>query len=766
MRITKWSSSIMIVMLMISSLGVSAAATEVPAAVETASAEQAQIAEAEAPATEKSSPVKAEEEPGEDYLTITLYGGDYGYFGSPSVVSREYHPHKGDPFNPDAQPTAVSDRYLFAGWYSGIQGRGDRYTEETIIDEEMDGKNIYANWLPNASVIPVMELDNVYALDVPSEGVLFAFTPSATTTYEMYTTENDPYESIANIRLLNDKLITIEESRSMDRDFNAIISTELTAGTTYYIEFSEVFGTLTAFNAVISRADTVPVTFHANLSKYGEAYFDKDPDITEKTIDIRKGTHLEHYASSGLEVDRDSDFFFIGWSLDPDAVVGDDEILADGPADVYAVYGQIKRVILDANGGSFPSLGTDVTQYTYRYYPGTIFSPRHDPESGDPDLLFAGWADSADASEPNIPENVLYDDICEKLYAVYGEKLTVTFDANGGYLFANPEIKTFRLTYAKGHIFEATHVEHEMPNMEFTGWMDQNGVFIEHTETDHPEYHYNEDTYLTAMWNKRVFVDANGGCFHFDPDLTQVVVSFPTSDAFSNQVIIEQHGEPIGTDDLQYLAGWATTPDASEPDVVEGGTDVTGLTKIYAVWKEDSYYLAQGADQSWEKGSSEGLTFTVKRTGDDAMTFSCFRDVKVDGSSVEYPLSKIAEGSLILTLEPEYLESLSVGEHEVRFEFTENAAVETTFTVTEPSVPDEDPDTDPDKDPDKDKDDPKGSGNKSSGSDPGKKGSGSKSGGSSAKRSKAAKTADTANAFLWIAIIGASFLGIAHAKRR
>lgn len=637
MRITKSLSSIMIVMLMISSPSVSAVAAEAPAAVETASAEQAQTAEdavetetaeaaeqaqtaqaaeqefeqaqtaeAEAPAAEKSSPAKAEEEPGEDYLTITLYGGDYGYFGSPSVVSREYHPHKGDPFNPDAQPTAVSDRYLFAGWYSGIQGRGDRYTEETIIDEEMDGKNIYANWLPNASVIPVMELDNVYALDVPSEGVLFAFTPSATTTYEMYTTENDPYKSIANVRLLNDKLITIAESRSMDRDFNAIISTELTAGTTYYIEFSEVFGTVTAFNAVISRADTVPVTFHANLSKYGEAYFDKDPDITEKTIDIRKGTHLEHYASSGLEVDRDSDFFFIGWSLDPDAVVGDDEILADGPADVYAVYNQIKRV----------------------------------------------------------------------------------------------------------------------------------------------------------------FVDANGGCFHFDPDLTQVVVSFPTSDAFSNQVIIEQHGEPIGTDDLQYLAGWATTPDASEPDVFEGGTDVTGLTKIYAVWKEDSYYLAQGADQSWEKGSSEGLTFTVKRTGDDAMTFSCFRDVKVDGSSVEYPLSKIAEGSLILTLEPEYLETLSVGGHEVRFEFTEDAAVETTFTVTEPSDPDEDPDADPDKDPDKDKDDPKGSGNKSSGSDPGKKGSGSKSGGSSAKRSKAAKTADTANAFLWIAIIGASFLGIAHAKRR
>ena len=48
MRITKWSSSIMIVMLMISSPSVSAVAAEAPAAVETASAEQAQTAEAEA----------------------------------------------------------------------------------------------------------------------------------------------------------------------------------------------------------------------------------------------------------------------------------------------------------------------------------------------------------------------------------------------------------------------------------------------------------------------------------------------------------------------------------------------------------------------------------------------------------------------------------------------------------------------------------------------------------------------------------------------
>ncbi|MBQ4417347.1 MAG: hypothetical protein II868_06595, partial [Butyrivibrio sp.] len=148
---------------------------------------------------------------------------------------------------------------------------------------------------------------------------------------------------------------------------------------------------------------------------------------------------------------------------------------------------------------------------------------------------------------------------------------------------------------------------------------------------------------------------------------------------FDSGQIVMAHGEPVNFDDLQYLAGWATDPDLEEPDVLDGVTDVMGLTEIYAIWKEDRYYIADGADAVWEKGSDEGLTVTVKRTGDDTLTFSMFEGVFVDGERTEQFSRK--EGSLILTLDPAYLETLEEGEHALLISFTQDAFVETAFTV-------------------------------------------------------------------------------------
>ena len=145
---------------------------------------------------------------------------------------------------------------------------------------------------------------------------------------------------------------------------------------------------------------------------------------------------------------------------------------------------------------------------------------------------------------------------------------------------------------------------------------------------------------------------------------------------------------------MQYLAGYATTPDAAEPDIVDGVTDVSGVDRVYAIWKQDGYFFADGEDQSWTKGSADGLTVTVKRSGDDTMTFPCFTGVKVDGESVTDFTRR--EGSLILTLAPEFLEKLSVGAHTLELDFTANASVTTRFTVAEqaaPAEPDAEPET-------------------------------------------------------------------------
>ena len=302
--------------------------------------------------------------------------------------------------------------------------------------------------------------------------------------------------------------------------------------------------------------------------------------------------------------------------------------------------------------------------------------------------------------------------------------------------------------------------------MELIGWIDQNGVIIPQSSTDYPYYQFMEDTYLTAIWGRNIVVDANGACFRFDASLTALKLLFPTLTPFGSDYIVGLVGEPINFDDMKYLAGWATTPDAEEPDVIDGETDVTDLTWIYAIWKDDSYYLAGGEDQTWEKGSPEGLSVTVKRTGDDTMTFPCFQGVKVDGKQVTS--FKRTEGSLILTLEPEYLNTLDTGDHVLRIEFTGDAAVETGFKVTEPGAsgePTDEPSGEPTDEP---SGEPEGSDepteNKDQKSNSNNNNSNKNS--SNSNKSSSPKTGDGTNASLWSVLLGLCLLGTAVAAWR
>ena len=779
--------SILLAVVLLGMLGVGAYADASPAASEEiedtvpAPADTAEPEAGEEPAPDDASDAEPapddaasgepvpDEEP-ENTVYVTLYAGEYGYFDYLSVSEITYLQEKGSAFEP-VTPTPINDCYVFAGWYTGYQGKGERITEGTILEEDEFKAN--ACWLPNPDAIPVMELGTVYPLEVWAGGVIFSFTPDETMLYEISTDGNDPYEGIVRIRLMDDKLNTIEYSNSKDYDYNGVIFTELTAGTTYYIVFSDVFGGNTFFDAVIRRGETVPVTFHANPDNEGEAYFDGDPTKLEKTVEVRKGAHVESYKYSGLETSSDL-VALVGWSLDPDATEDEDEdVIVTEPLDVYAIYHHLKSVILDTNGGTYPSWATAENQVVYKYTPGETFTPPYDPEIDDDNLEFAGWATTPDATEPDVFEGMVYDDLGDVLYAVYAEPVTVTYDANGGYMYTNPEMKTLQLVYGKGHIVYSTHVEHEDSRMELMGWVDQHGVVIPYTEQDYPYYQFMEDTYLTAIWGRRIVADANGACFRFDADLTALALVFPVDEPFSNNHIIELVGEPINFDDMKYLAGWATDPDATEPDVIEGETDVMDLTWIYAIWKDDSYYLAEGGDQTWEKGSAEGLTVTVKRTGDDTVTFSCFTGVKIDGEALD-SFSR-DEGSLILTVQPDYLETLAAGEHTLRIEFTAGAAVETGFTVTEadPSGEPDDPSGEPD-DPSGEPDDPSGepddasgepddaSGEPDQGKDQGKNdnksSSQNKQGGSASP-----KTGDNAAISLWSAILVISVLGVGAA---
>ena len=96
------------------------------------------------------------------------------------------------------------------------------------------------------------------------------------------------------------------------------------------------------------------------------------------------------------------------------------------------------------------------------------------------------------------------------------------------------------------------------------------------------------------------------------------------------------------------------------------------------------------ADGTWKKGTATG--FIVTTDGDS----SKLTGVKVNGVLID-PSNYTLSGNTVITLKPEFLETLSVGDHNIEIVFSDGS-VQTIFAVLAADIQ-----TDP-KDPDKPKD--------------------------------------------------------------
>ncbi len=108
---------------------------------------------------------------------------------------------------------------------------------------------------------------------------------------------------------------------------------------------------------------------------------------------------------------------------------------------------------------------------------------------------------------------------------------------------------------------------------------------------------------------------------------------------------------------------------------------------------KDAYYVYEGNDQIWQKGSSNNVKVTFKgkyndREGSsksDSKTFeNWLKTVTVDGKTIDKSSYNATEGSLIVELKSSYLETLSVGGHRLSVSFEEETnTVNANFTVKE-----------------------------------------------------------------------------------
>ena len=67
--------------------------------------------------------------------------------------------------------------------------------------------------------------------------------------------------------------------------------------------------------------------------------------------------------------------------------------------------------------------------------------------------------------------------------------------------------------------------------------------------------------------------------------------------------------------------------------------------------------IIAGANGSWQKGGTDGLSFTSNAA------FADFIKVQVDGKDLDASNYTVKEGSTIVTLNAAYLNTLSVGKH-------------------------------------------------------------------------------------------------------
>ena len=123
----------------------------------------------------------------------------------------------------------------------------------------------------------------------------------------------------------------------------------------------------------------------------------------------------------------------------------------------------------------------------------------------------------------------------------------------------------------------------------------------------------------------------------------------------------------------------ATTPTPDpEPatSTPAASTTTAPASSAAAAPAQVTYDILDGAGSSWTQNTDGSLA--IRGSGE----ISKFREVKVDGVTVDPVNYTVTEGSTIITFKPEYLKSLSTGNHSFELVWTDGTAA-TNFTVAE-----------------------------------------------------------------------------------
>lgn len=138
------------------------------------------------------------------------------------------------------------------------------------------------------------------------------------------------------------------------------------------------------------------------------------------------------------------------------------------------------------------------------------------------------------------------------------------------------------------------------------------------------------------------------------------------------------------TTSATFEANWAMTQTKVLADIPATGHsyDNGKCTVCGAIASDFKVIITAGANGSWQKGTKDGLTFTSNTA------YQHFQKVQVDGKDLDASNYTVKEGSTIVTLKAEYLETLSVGKHTLSI-VSDTGTATTEFTIKAAAVTDD-----------------------------------------------------------------------------
>lgn len=163
------------------------------------------------------------------------------------------------------------------------------------------------------------------------------------------------------------------------------------------------------------------------------------------------------------------------------------------------------------------------------------------------------------------------------------------------------------------------------------------------------------------------------------PELTKYTVSFKNENGTAFKAQTKENVQTKEATGHKWDGGVQTkAPTYTDEGEMTYTCESCGATKTESIekLKLNEYDILEGAD----------TTHVLKVDESHAIRVNCeveyFLDVMVDGKTVDPKYYTVKSGSTIVTFTKEFLDSLSVGDHEVKFLFT-NGTAKATITVVE-----------------------------------------------------------------------------------